>query len=183
MDIRCARCGEPWDTIAIHEDMIGRDRRRFYEGEGCPTCGFGTICPACHGTGRFIAYPHTHHCPTCLGTCYVILRRRVFADGTTDPTNNRWAYGYNQSYRTIPEPPADEIIQRYRDEYVGGYATPQGAFVIQQIKVRCWEPACRESAPLCPICGGDGAFHEPDEPTRTERQDQFWWDCFENRDE
>jgi len=182
MDIHCALCGEPWDTGSIRDDMTTLERHRFYAGNGCPSCGFGTICPTCRGTGRYVAYPAYHPCPTCRGSCYVILRRRVFADGTTDPANGRWAYGYNESYRTVPEPDPDQIIRRYPDTYIGGYANHQGPYLVQQMQVRCWEPACRESAPRCPICNGDGTFHAPEEAIKERRSDQFWWDCLESAD-
>lgn len=58
MDIECAKCGEPWDAGGIPRhpsddgDMTHAEARRFRAGEGCPSCGFGTYCPSCSGSGK-----------------------------------------------------------------------------------------------------------------------------------
>ena len=39
MDVYCKRCGEPWDVYGVdHGDMTEDERRRFWSGEGCPSC-------------------------------------------------------------------------------------------------------------------------------------------------
>ena len=39
MDIYCKRCGEPWGLYGVeHGDMTDEERRRFWRGEGCPSC-------------------------------------------------------------------------------------------------------------------------------------------------
>ena len=39
MDVYCKRCGEPWDLYGVeHGDMDDDERRRFWAGEGCPSC-------------------------------------------------------------------------------------------------------------------------------------------------
>jgi len=39
MDVYCKRCGEPWDLYGVeHSDMDDSERRRFWAGEGCPSC-------------------------------------------------------------------------------------------------------------------------------------------------
>lgn len=53
-DIYCAKCGEPWDAYGVRHggDMTTSEAHRFLRGEGCPSCHFGTKCPACKGTGK-----------------------------------------------------------------------------------------------------------------------------------
>ena len=39
MDVYCKRCGEPWDIDEVeHGDFDDEERRRFWAGEGCPSC-------------------------------------------------------------------------------------------------------------------------------------------------
>jgi len=39
MDVYCKRCGEPWDVYGVeHGDLDDEERRRFWAGEGCPSC-------------------------------------------------------------------------------------------------------------------------------------------------
>jgi len=59
MDIRCAKCGEPWDSYGVNEglhhregDMTYDEARKFTAGKGCPACGFGLTCTHCYGTGK-----------------------------------------------------------------------------------------------------------------------------------
>ena len=41
-DIRCRKCGEPWDAWgAQHGEMEPDEWQRFKRGEGCPCCAFG----------------------------------------------------------------------------------------------------------------------------------------------
>ena len=39
MDILCIRCGEPWDVLGISDEFTLTQKRHFYEGKGCPSCG------------------------------------------------------------------------------------------------------------------------------------------------
>jgi hypothetical protein len=72
MDIRCAKCGEPWDAYGIRNgDMEKPDAWRFEHGEGCPVCRFGTACPGCSGTGRVEDYRNPS-CSDCYGKGYVL---------------------------------------------------------------------------------------------------------------
>jgi len=39
MDVYCERCGEPWDAYGVeHGDLTPEERRRFWAGQGCPSC-------------------------------------------------------------------------------------------------------------------------------------------------
>ena len=38
MDLYCKRCGEPFDFFLVQEEMQATERRRFYDGKGCPAC-------------------------------------------------------------------------------------------------------------------------------------------------
>jgi nicotinic acid phosphoribosyltransferase len=47
-DIRCKKCGEPWDAYGVRMallrdegDMSQDEARRFMNGDGCPCCKFG----------------------------------------------------------------------------------------------------------------------------------------------
>ena len=69
-DIVCAICGEPWDAYGVcHGDMSPDEAKLFLAGEGCPSCGFGTLCPWCNGTGvdRYQVAGGTEPCPECDG--------------------------------------------------------------------------------------------------------------------
>lgn len=53
MDIKCAKCGEPWDAYGVRNgDMEPAEAKRFNKGEGCPACRFGECCPICSGSGK-----------------------------------------------------------------------------------------------------------------------------------
>ncbi len=38
MDLYCKRCGEPYDFDHIQHEITATERRRFWDGEGCPSC-------------------------------------------------------------------------------------------------------------------------------------------------
>ena len=38
MDIYCRNCGEPWDILSVKEDFSEDERKKFFEGKGCPAC-------------------------------------------------------------------------------------------------------------------------------------------------
>jgi len=47
VDVYCKRCGEPWDVYGVeHGDMDDHERRRFWAGEGCPSCFGKEPCTA-----------------------------------------------------------------------------------------------------------------------------------------
>jgi len=53
-DIRCMKCGEPWDAYGVaNGDMEADEAEKFRKGLGCPSCGFGKQCVGCDGTGRY----------------------------------------------------------------------------------------------------------------------------------
>lgn len=38
-DLICNVCSEPWDAWGVnHGDMTKREKKRFYQGKGCPSC-------------------------------------------------------------------------------------------------------------------------------------------------
>lgn len=49
MDIKCALCGEPWDSYHIKNDMDPDDRKLFEAGKGCESCKFGRELPIREG--------------------------------------------------------------------------------------------------------------------------------------
>ena len=43
VDVYCQVCNEPWDSYGVgHGDMEDWEREKFYGGQGCPACRFGT---------------------------------------------------------------------------------------------------------------------------------------------
>jgi len=38
MDIYCPRCGEPWDTYSLVDDMTPVEAEDLKAGRGCPCC-------------------------------------------------------------------------------------------------------------------------------------------------
>jgi hypothetical protein len=38
MDLYCKRCGEPYEYYYVQHEMGATERRRFWDGEGCPSC-------------------------------------------------------------------------------------------------------------------------------------------------
>jgi hypothetical protein len=45
MDVYCQKCGEPWDFFYF-TDEEPENKKRFYNGEGCPSCNWGATAPA-----------------------------------------------------------------------------------------------------------------------------------------
>ena|SRR3972149_3146772 len=74
VDVRCAKCGEPWDYYGVKNgDMSASERTEFLAGKGCPYCAFGSVCPSCDGSGReasLYKYSDKEHvsCSACGGT-------------------------------------------------------------------------------------------------------------------
>jgi hypothetical protein len=80
-DIRCAKCGEPWDAYGVRNgDMDSSEASKFMRGEGCPSCNFGRgsdTCELCKGTGKVDCWAVSSKfskgkilfdCPECEGT-------------------------------------------------------------------------------------------------------------------
>lgn len=148
MDIRCPKCGEPWNSYGItyskgEGDLSVAEVRRFLQGEGCPTCHFATICTRCQG-----AAIEENSCPTCFGKGYVFPRR---APQTSDPRFRTWFIGYTRS--------RDYPLRNLRDiEIIHTVDIVQSADgPVQTIKARC--PDCHGRGNPCTQCGGDGKFH------------------------
>lgn len=144
-DIYCAKCGEPWDAYGVrHGDMEPNEAEKFRRGQGCPCCGFGTKCPACHGTGRDTdryATP-SGDCPTCH-SMRKVLARRLFSDRT----GCDFRYDYIPNVKRVPF----DAVQMPGKPRV--FQCADG--LVEEVWFRCW--SC--SAPACPECGGDGKLH------------------------
>lgn len=153
MDLICVRCGEPWDafgiTYARGEGGISLEEvENFLEGRGCPNCGFGKICPRCHG-GRI----EKNHCPTCFGGGYVFAKR---CPSASDAHFHQWFIGYSNSpnyplrfFNTV------EILHQEKPE-----ESCDG--VVYVAKIKC--PDCHGEGEPCSECGGDGKFHHEKQP-------------------
>lgn len=74
MDIICRRCGEPWDSTEF--DGVASEKSRFLRGVGCPSCNWGTSCPACSGRGK----RGNAGCARCHGTGRYLTADRQWAD-------------------------------------------------------------------------------------------------------
>lgn len=138
MDVICAKCGEPWDMFD-GGDMNYSERKRFYAGDGCPACEFGTICTHCRGTGREQEDSRLSSC-YCRGDHYIFVRSAAWVPNT-------WSYDYSPNVRHIAPMPARIISQETQECSEGKY---------QSIKILC--PFCGDTAPICPACNGTGKF-------------------------
>lgn len=139
-DVYCARCGEPWDSYSLQPGIVregesdlgdARDVRRFRQGKGCPSCGWGTKCPICEGSGR------DGTCKTCPGT------GRLHASALD---GGPLMVGYQPNMRRLPpDTPRLEIIDRYR--------CLDGPVVVYLV-------SCPDCSPLeqsaCEACRGSG---------------------------
>ena len=160
-DIRCAKCGEPWDAFGVRNgDMEFSDAARFLNGEGCPTCNFGQGCPACDGTGKLQEWHTTQFCDVCRGFRLVTVRRLVFLHdgrGATGP-KAEWRYGWDPNTKPMPTDQEPNITRRKTFGCLEGTA--------EEGRVTCW--AC--APPPCDVCHGTGKFQETEESRRnTER--------------
>lgn len=152
MDVYCRKCGEPWDSYGVrHGDMTPEEAIRLLRGEGCPACNFGTRCPACGGSGR---ERYCDGCPVCFGERVIFPWR---APQHPERRYRAWVIGYYPDIQDCPVP-ADEI------EIIGRYETADG--YIEEGRAYC--PRCRERAPVCTACGGDGRLHSQGE------YDELW---------
>jgi len=130
MDIYCAKCGEPWDAYGVfHGDMEPDEKERFLNGEGCPCCHFGQVCPTCRDDpgpypcpNEGCGVPRIGHvmvwdgekivyevCPVCKGTGHVDVCPTC---GGTGKPNRRNLERFLESVIGNVEDP-DEIIFRF----------------------------------------------------------------------
>gem|GEM_PF-1293719 len=147
-DLICVRCGDSWEAYGItyakgEGDLTLAEVRQFLNGEGCPSCEFGTICPKCQG-GRI----EKNGCPTCFGSGHVFARRCPLA---ADSRFHQWFIGYSNS----PNYPLRflsqvEILHEQKNE-----ESADG--IVNVAKIKC--PDCRGEGEPCSECGGDGKFH------------------------
>jgi hypothetical protein len=152
-DVICPKCGEPWDAYGItyakgEGDLTLDEVKRFLRGEGCPSCGFGTICPRCHGMGI-----EKNDCRTCFGKGYVFAKR---CPSARDARLRQWFIGYSNS----PNYPLRfldgvEVLREEQPE-----ASLEGTVYVA--KIRC--PDCHGKGEPCSECGGDGKFHPEKQP-------------------
>ena len=152
-DLICPLCGDNWEAYGItyakgEGDLTPDEVRRFLKGEGCPSCGFGTVCPKCQG-GRI----EKNGCSTCFGGGYVFAKRCPTA---SDTRFHQWFFGYTNS----PQYPlrfldAVEILREEKpEESLDG--------IVYVAKVKC--PDCHGEGEPCSECGGDGKFHAEKQP-------------------
>lgn len=40
-DIRCGKCGEPWNVYHVNHEFDDDEESEFLNGNGCPTCDWG----------------------------------------------------------------------------------------------------------------------------------------------
>lgn len=149
MDIRCPKCGEPWDAYGITHakgegDLTMTEVNRFLRGEGCPSCHFGTICTRCDGAGI-----EKNNCPTCFGTGYVFARR---AQQASDHRFRTWFIGYTNDKR-YPFRNLDTIDIIHQVDVTQSADGP-----VLTVKAKC--PDCHCQGEPCTQCGGDGKFHQ-----------------------
>jgi len=98
-NINCAKCGEPWEKYAVDTGDLGnrKDVARFYAGEGCPSCGFGTTCTQCDGTGKEAASSwDKSRCRSCWGNSRILIRRLVGSPN--------WETNWRPNVRVVPSP-------------------------------------------------------------------------------
>jgi hypothetical protein len=149
-NVRCVKCGEPWDYYGIpNGDMDENEARKFMSGDGCPCCAFGTQCPYCQGTGFREQYPHT--CRTCWDRGYILA-------WTPRQDHPQASYKVNVFYassalstetRSIPEPSFDIPVK------IGVREFPEKIEILNCLGgqfERWWVP--------CPDCDGPGPNSE-----------------------
>ena len=147
-DLICVRCGETWDAYGItyakgEGDLALDEVERFLNGAGCPTCGFGSLCPRCHG-----GCIEKNDCPTCFGSGYVYARR---CPNASDERLRQWFIGYRDNSRCPLRflDPVGIIRQAKPEQSLEG--------IVYVAKVKC--PDCHGAGIPCSECGGDGKFH------------------------
>jgi hypothetical protein len=154
-DLICVKCGELWDSFGItyakgEGDLTMEEVRRFMKGEGCPGCGFGTLCTRCNGGGI-----EKNGCATCFGSGYVYARRCPTA---VDERFRRWFIGYTNSpdypVRTFETVEALDVGAESPEESLEG--------TVYVSRIKC--PDCHAEGEPCSECGGDGKFHREKHP-------------------
>lgn len=148
-DILCAKCGEPWDSYGIgNGDMTAPEARRFRKGEGCPCCGFGTLCTQCGGSG----VSNVHFCPHQCMSGKILAWMPMIGDPHKQYCDGNWYTGYRPNVKVVPE---DAIKLRE----AGTVQSADGP--IRQAWFRCPFHK-KEDEMKCPHCEGDGKFHSND---------------------
>lgn len=159
MDVRCAKCNEPWDWYGAKEgDMTGDEFKKFSAGKGCPSCCFGSLCTQCKGSGRVQT-----GCATCHGDGVVFPRREVtLAEDTVTP----YVIGYenNLEHPLRKLPVASLTILYVEEQRVRG----DSPYWYQCVRAVC--PDCVGQGTACDVCHGDGKFHQEAEPGDPLRQ-------------
>lgn len=150
-DIYCSKCGEPWDSFGITHcigegDMTREEAIRFRHGEGCPSCGFGSKCPNCNGTGKQISF--SNDC-LCHGHRYIVLAKCPTAPNSI---HRNWFIQYSNP--PIPYS-LDKNTIELKDESYKPYQCRDGWVYLK--KILC--PKCKDKAPICPECNGTGKFN------------------------
>jgi len=159
-DIKCARCGEPWDAYGVRNgDMEKNEAARFLKGEGCPCCGFGSRCPYCDGSGRETGpYPS---CSCCRDKGYVLAWQPRTTVGRF--RNDRMYLGYDPKVRTLPDDIMDTPIKlgvRTFPEKAGSHQSRDGW--VDEWWVPCPEGCAEEKEDTCilpcDVCEGSGVL-------------------------
>lgn len=161
-DVRCAKCGEPWDYYGVrHGDMEEEEASRFLAGEGCPCCAFGAHCPSCDGSGRV---PHwtVPACSTCNDRGYVLawsprsdVPNRTYRAG-------RFYMGYRPGVRALSDPGFDDpttLGQRTFPEKGQTWQSADG--YVENWWVICPDCHANSDFQVCEKCGGSGKL-KPD---------------------
>ncbi len=152
-DLICPKCGDAWDSFGItyakgEGDLSLIEVKKFLAGMGCPSCGFGTICPKCRG-GRI----EKNGCPTCFGSGYVFAKR---CPSASDTRFRQWFIGYSNS----PNYPLRFLDQvGILDEEKPEESCDGTVYVA---KIKC--PDCHGEGEPCSECCGDGKFHAETQP-------------------
>ncbi len=122
-------------------------------GQGCPNCGFGTICPKCHG-----GLIEKNGCPTCFGGGYLFARR---CPNGANARFHQWFIGYTD----CPDYPLRfmDKVEIIREEKPEESADRK----VYEAKIKC--PDCHGEGEPCSECGGNGEFHSEQRPDLFER--------------
>lgn len=159
-DVICRKCGEPWEAYGIeHGDMTKPEAKRFLNGEGCPSCHFGTRCTQCDGTGKKGGDWYCH-CDTCRDRGYIFAWtvNRTFEGYHPE----KLYFGYSPNVRVL----SDDAWERTT---LGQMKMPEE--VSRNERQGCWEivyrvpcpEGCAESLPPCTFCNGTGALTRNEE--------------------
>lgn len=154
MDITCAKCGEPWDSTLT--DMAILERRRFQRGEGCPSCGFGTKCPTCSGTGK------VQRLRGALSCCYngKVVAWRPDRDVPGGYRHDLWYVGHVPHVRTFADVMVLEVLPSHESADGAGCTV-----TVHEVWAKC--PTCGgngDHLETCSQCHGSGKLdHTADE--------------------